>query len=340
MNNALPNTFGINATADEYVVLHDEKVLNALLQSGKLRQHEHLVLGAGSNMVFASHFPGIVVHPDNKGIRLVDDSSPDTLLVEAAAGEVWDDFVQHCIRQSWYGVENLVAIPGTVGAAPVQNVGAYGVEAKDVIHSVRAFCIATGEERIFLAEECMFDYRNSIFKGELSNRYVVWSVTFRLQRQFVPRIGYKAISDALLAAGVVHPTARQLADTITEVRWRKLPRPEEKGSAGSFFKNPIVDAEHYGNLLSQYPDIVAYPVGEGYKLAAGWLIERAGWKGRSLGRCGVYEKQALVLVNHGGCSGSEVVALADAVAADVRQLFGVTLHKEAIIVNMNKQELS
>ena len=329
----ISNTFGIPATADRYFEIREEAELKALLAGGTLCGAPLLVLGGGSNMVFAHHFAGTILHLENKGIRLIEEMcGGDDLFVEVAAGEVWDDFVQHCIAQEWHGLENLTAIPGTVGAAPVQNVGAYGVEAKDVVHSVRAFEVATGRERIFCNEECRFAYRDSIFKGELKDRYIVWSVTFRLHRTFQPDVRYKALSDALAAEGLERPTARQLSEAIAKVRWSKLPRPEEKGSAGSFFKNPVVDEQQYRELIAKYPDIVAYPVAEGYKLAAGWLIEHAGWKGRSLGRCGVYERQALVLVNLGGCSGQEVIDLADAVTADVKRLFGVTLQKEAIII--------
>lgn len=329
----ISNTFGIPASADRYLEIREEAELKAILSQGTLCQAPLLVLGGGSNMVFTHHFLGTILHLENKGIRLLENlSSGDDLFVEAAAGEVWDDFVQHCIAHQWHGLENLTAIPGTVGASPVQNVGAYGIEAKDVIHSVRAFEVATGKERVFRNEECRFAYRDSIFKGELKDRYIVWSVTFRLHRTFQPDVRYKALADALAAAGITQPTAAQLSEAIAQLRWSKLPRPEEKGSAGSFFKNPVVDERQYRELIAQYPDMVAYPVEGGYKLAAGWLIEHAGWKGRALGRCGVYERQALVLVNLGGCTGQEVIALADAVTADVEKLFGVTLQKEAIIV--------
>lgn len=330
-NTTISNTFGIPATADRYLVVGDEPALRSLLANPSLADSPLLIIGGGSNIVFTRHYAGTVLHLENKGIRLLE-SQGDDLFVEAAAGEVWDDFVRHCIAHGWHGTENLVAIPGTVGAAPVQNVGAYGMEAKDIIHSVRAFEVGTGNERIFGNDECRFAYRDSIFKHEFKGRYVVWSVTFRLHKTFLPNIRYQALSDALAAAGIIDPTPLQLADTIAEVRWSKLPRPEEKGSAGSFFKNPVVSAEQYERLKTEYPDLVAYPVPDGYKLAAGWLIEHAGWKGRAMGRCGVYPKQALVLVNLGGCIGAEVVALADAITADVQKQFGVTLQKEAIIV--------
>ena len=330
-SNNIPNTFGIPATADRYLVVSDEAELRSLLADPVLTEKPFLILGGGSNMVFSRHFSGTILHLENKGIRLLETQS-DNILVEAAAGEVWDDFVHHCIANGWHDVENLVAIPGTVGAAPVQNVGAYGVEAKDVIYSVRTFEVGTGVERIFRNDECHFAYRDSIFKHELLGRYVVWSVTFRLHKSFQPNIRYQAITDALATAGITTPSPQQLADTIAEVRWSKLPRPEVMGSAGSFFKNPVVSVEHYQRLKADHPDIVAYSVPDGYKLAAGWLIEHAGWKGRSLGRCGVYAKQALVLVNLGGCTGAEVQALADAVTSDIQAQFGVTLEKEAIII--------
>ena len=200
-------------------------------------------------------------------------TNPTLSSLKPPQGEEWDTFVQHCINHGWYGTENLAAIPGTVGAAPVQNVGAYGIEAKDIIHSVKAIHIATGFQRTLSNHECQFGYRDSIFKNALKGQYIIWSVTFHLRSTFSPNTQYKALSDALAQQGITTPTARQLADTITSVRWSKLPRPEETGSAGSFFKNPIVSAEQYQQLLTQYPDIVAYPSGDQYKLSAGWLIE-------------------------------------------------------------------
>ena len=328
------NTFGIPATADRYITVSAKDELLDLLQHDTLLHTKpFFVLGGGSNIIFARHYPGTILHLENKGIHLVQElPQSQEVLVEASAGENWDSFVQHCIANDWHGTENLAAIPGTVGASPVQNVGAYGVEAKDIIHSVHTFEVSTGNERTFSRDECRFGYRDSIFKKELKGQYIVWSVTFRLSRTFTPDLRYKAIADAIASSGIETPTPQQLADTIASVRWAKLPRPKETGSAGSFFKNPVVDATQYERLKAEYPDIVAYPAADGYKLAAGWLIEHTGWKGRSLGRCGVYSKQALVLVNLGGCTGQEVINLADAVTADVYKKFGITLEKEAIIL--------
>ncbi len=326
-------TFGTTATADRYIEVSQKEQLLDLICNGTLDNTPLLIIGSGSNIIFTRHFNGTVLHLTNKGITLrSNDSESDSLLVEAAAGEEWDTFVQHCINHGWYGTENLAAIPGTVGAAPVQNVGAYGLEAKDIIHSVKVIHIATGFERTLSNHECQFGYRDSIFKNALKGQYIIWSVTFHLRSTFSPNTQYKALSDALAQQGITTPTARQLADTITSVRWSKLPRPEETGSAGSFFKNPIVSAEQYQQLLTQYPDIVAYPSGDQYKLSAGWLIDRAGWKGRTMGHCGVYPKQALVLTNLGGCTGNEILALSDAITSDIQNKFGVTLQKEAIII--------
>ena len=308
-------TFGIPTTADQYFTATTRSELQDILQLHRLHKSPHFILGGGSNVIFTKHYHGTIIHLENNGIRIVQDSPQGEVLVEASAGENWDAFV-----------------PGTVGAAPVQNVGAYGVEAKDIIHSVLAIEMSTGHERIFSRDECCFGYRERIFKKELKGQYIVWAVTFRLSKVYTPNIRYKAISDALVQNGIENPTPQQLADTIAAIRWAKLPRPEETGSAGSFFKNPVVDTTQYERLKALYPDMVAYPTERGYKLAAGWLIEQTGWKGRSLGRCGVYDKQALVLVNNGGCTGQEVIDLSNAVTADVYKKFGVTLEKEAIII--------
>ena len=327
------NTFGLDAKARNYVEVDGESTLRELISSGLLGENRFLVLGGGSNIVFRGDYDGTVVRMTSQGIEKVGELADGTVLVRAQAGTVWDYFVDTCIANGWYGVENLTAIPGTVGASAVQNVGAYGAEAKDVIEEVRAFDVATGEERVFANEECHFAYRNSAFKQELAGRYIIESVTFRLNGTFALNKQYKAVAAAVAESGIENPTAREVADIITAVRWKKLPRPEEKGSAGSFFKNPVVTASQYEQLMEQYPDLVAFAVDdEHFKLAAGWMIEHCGWKGRSLGRAGVYEKQALVLVNLGGCTGREVENLSNAITADVEDRFGVKLTPEAIMV--------
>ena len=338
------NTFGIAAKADRFVELSDGDSYRALLDSGLLRQYPFFILGGGSNVVFPDRYEGTVVHPANKGVRLVGDEG-GYCFVEAASGEVWADFVDCCIGNGWHGLENLAAIPGSVGAAPVQNVGAYGREAKDVVWRVHSLDIATGEERWIEASDCQFGYRWSVFKGELKGCCLIDRVLFRLETEYHPDLSYKALASALTERGIVSPTARQVADTVAAVRDSKLPNPKEIGSAGSFFKNPVVSEEKYLSLKAEYPDIVAFEVKRDasspadderhYKLAAGWLIERCGWKGRTLGRAGVYEKQALVLVNRGGCTGKDVRSLADAVITDVASRFALTLECEAIFVGEN-----
>ena len=325
------NTFGIDAKADQLVILETESDYPAFVQSRQTADDPLYVLGGGSNVVLVGDYHGTLVHPANKGIRLLEQHD-DALLVEAAAGEVWDDFVWYCIQQGWHGLENLAHIPGTVGASAVQNVGAYGREAKDVIAYVYAYDLQTSQQQRFDAQDCQFGYRHSFFKQH-PGRYLISNVVFRLQRKYVPLLNYKALTAALEAEGILHPTARQMAETVTAVRDSKLPDPKQIGSAGSFFKNPVVTASQYEEILERYPKLVAYPLDDGrYKLAAGWLIEQAGWKGRGIGRVAVYDKQALVLVNRGECTGQEVVTLANAIIADVDDKFGVILQPEAIFV--------
>lgn len=324
-------TFGIEALASKYAEVDSLPQLLSMISDGCFRNNPYFILGGGSNVVFTRNFNGLIVRMCNKGIRITEQDG-DCLFVEASAGEEWDAFVRHATAMGCHGLESMVAIPGTVGASPVQNVGAYGVEAKDVIHKVNAYDLNTGELRVFSNDECKFGYRDSIFKTKLANRYVVWSVVFKLRAQYSPDLSYKALQNALAERGLECPSPQQLLDIISEIRWSKLPRPEIMGSAGSFFKNPVVSPGLYESLKLRYPDMVAYETPQGYKLAAGWLIDKSGWKGRTMGNAGVYEKQALVLVNRGGCTGNEVLRLADAIVADVHDKFGVSLEKEAIII--------
>lgn len=315
------NTFGIDVKARRMVVLEPGDEVPPL-------DGEVLVLGGGSNMVFTKDYDGTVVTLSNT-FHL----SPLTShLVTAWAGIVMDDLIQWTLDNGLYGMENLSAIPGTVGASAVQNVGAYGAEAKDFIESVEAYDLQERRHCTFSNADCQFAYRDSYFKHH-PNRYLILRVTYHLSREFVPNLGYKALE------GLPHDTAQQLREAITEVRWQKLPRPEEHGSAGSFFKNPVVDEATYRRLRVQYPDMpeahsVTQPLSYSvtYKLSAGWLIDRAGWKGRVQGRAGVWPKNALVLYNADGCTGDDVRALAKAIQQDVKQKFGVALDPEAIII--------
>lgn len=325
------NTFGISATCHFFADVTSAIDLQILLKSGMLQHFPYFILGGGSNVVFYPHFSGIVVHMATKGVSVVEDTG-DAVLVKVAAGEVWSDFVDYCIANEWYGVENLTAIPGTVGASPIQNVGAYGVEAGDVIESVEAYEVLTGEKRIFSHGDCRFGYRNSIFKEELKGQYIVSAVTYRLTKQPAYQLGYGAISAELEKDGIALPTLVDISRVVARIRAQKLPDPKEVGSAGSFFKNPVIQAALYDKLKAEHPAMVGYVQGDEYKIAAGWLIEQCGWKGTSQGNVGVYEKQALVLYNAGGCNGEQVQALSDAIRQSVFVKFGIELEPEAIFV--------
>lgn len=309
------NTFGIDVCARKLLVIEPGDEVPPL-------EGEVLVIGVGSNMVFTKDYEGTVVILAKKSQFSISNSQ----FVTAWAGTVMDDLVQWTLDHNLYGLENLSAIPGTVGASAVQNVGAYGAEAKDLIESVEAYDLQERRHCTFSNADCHFAYRDSLFK-HLPGRYLILRVTYRLSETFTPNLSYKALE------GLPHDTAQQLREAITEVRWSKLPRPEEHGSAGSFFKNPVVDEPTYLRLKAEHPDMPdAHRSDNGYKLSAGWLIDRAGWKGRTQGRAGVWPKNALVLYNADGCTGDEVRALAATIQQDVKQKFGVTLDPEAIIV--------
>ena len=309
------NTFGIDVRCGRMVVLEPGDVVPHI-------DGPYLLLGAGSDMVFTKDYDGTVLRlADTADVTLADDCA-----VTAWGGMTMDDFVAATLQQGLYGLENLSAIPGTVGAAAVQNVGAYGVEAKDVIDSVEAYDLKERRMCRLANSECGFAYRDSMFK-QCGGRYLILRVTFRLRRDYVPNLSYKALE------GVPHSTAEEIRGAITDMRWQKLPRPEEHGSAGSFFKNPVVDEATYRRLRGQYPDMPeAHRTNEGYKLSAGWIIDKAGWKGKTMGRAGVWPQNALVLYNAGGCNGAEVMALAGSIQQDVAEKFGVHLSPEAIII--------
>lgn len=325
------NSFGIDAKARELITVESDDDIRQIVGNGMLDGGRHLLLGGGNNMVFANDFDGIVVRFANKGIEKIAEDG-DCVFVKAEAGEVWDGFVWKCLENQWFGLENLIAIPSSIGASAVQNIGAYGSEAKDFIHEVHAYDLRTAEKRVFTSSECRFGYRDSFFKTEEGRNFAISSVVYRLGKRPDVKLTYAGVVNYLKENNISDPSPKMLAECITEIRWRKLPRPEVMGSVGSFFKNPIVTASHHEELKAKYPDMVSYPAGDGFKLAAGWMIEKSGWKGKKLGRAGVYGKQALVLVNCGGCTGEDVLRISNAVTADVEDMFGVRLEPEAIIV--------
>ena len=285
-----------------------------------------LMVGVGSNLLFMGDFRGTVLHSTISSIDVIGGDS-DHVHVRVGAGVIWDDFVAWCSINGYWGVENLSAIPGEVGASAVQNIGAYGVEAKDVIDTVQTICLADGSERDFTNAECRYAYRQSIFKNELKGQYAVTYVLFTLSKVPQPKLGYGVIAQEVERLG--GPTLENIRKAVISIRESKLPDPKVLGNAGSFFMNPVITEQEFNIIRSNYPDVPSYPAPDGMvKVPAGWLIEKTGWKGRSLGPAAVYEKQALVLVNKGGATGADIKHLADTIIEDVKQKFGITLSAE------------
>jgi UDP-N-acetylmuramate dehydrogenase len=326
------NTFGVTATAAAYLAVTDIAQLRAVRESASCSAMPRLVLGGGSNLLLTGDFPGLVLHMANRGIDIIGENEQATL-VRAAAGEVWHQFVLWTLNRGLGGLENLSLIPGSVGAAPIQNIGAYGVEVRELITEVRAFDFVSGEIITLDNPACEFAYRDSVFKHALRERAVILDVTLALPKTWQANTRYADVAQELTARANNAPTARDISDAVIAIRTRKLPDPAVIGNAGSFFKNPLVSAAQRNALVAQHPQLVSYVQPDGsYKLAAGWLIDQCGWKGKTLGAAGVYEKQALVLVNRGGARGADIVALAQAIQADVQARFGVALEAEPVFI--------
>lgn len=327
----IENTFGINVKARALITYDSEEALREALAviHEKYADLPLLLIGCGSNLLFLSDYRGVILKSEIKGILLKDETA-DEVLVEVGSGEICDDFIAQAIRRGWYGMENLSLIPGQIGAAAVQNIGAYGVEACNIIDEVRGISLADGTEHTWKCTECGYDYRQSIFKEKLWGKYAITRVIFRLSKHFVPKLHYGGLIKAIEQAGLSESTltAEQLRQIIIGIRRAKLPDPAEQGNAGSFFKNPIVSEEKAKQMLKEYPDMPHYPASEGVKLAAGWLIEQAGWKGKSLGPAAVHDRQALVLVNRGGATGRDIQRLCEAIKQDVADKFGIELEPE------------
>ena len=324
-------TFGLPARAAHYIELTDSGDLPEICRLPEFDAATVCWLGGGSNILFMQDFPSLVVRMATRGIRELE-RTPDSVLLEAQAGENWHGFVQSSLHMGLGGLENLSLIPGTVGASPVQNIGAYGVEAKDRIHSVRCFDVQTQEWRELSNAECRFAYRDSMFKHEGRQRYVITSVVFRLDTQFVPNVKYGDLAQVLAeqCSGRT-PTAQDVAQAVCAIRRSKLPDPAVLGNVGSFYKNPLVDAAHAQTLLAQYPQMPHYPQPDGrVKLAAGWLIDQCGLKGKTIGGAAVHDKQALVLVNKNRATAADVRALSDEICRIVAQRFAVDLQPEPV----------
>ncbi|WP_347159340.1 UDP-N-acetylmuramate dehydrogenase [Pontibacter chitinilyticus] len=326
------NTFGIDVNARHFARFNSVEELQQLLQMPELQQAEKLVLGGGSNLLFTKDFDGVVLQNGIKGIAVVREDE-EHVYVKAGGGEVWHDFVRFALESNFGGVENLSLIPGTVGAAPLQNIGAYGVELKDVFHELEAVHLPTGEVHTYDNASCHFGYRESIFKNDKKGQYIVTHVTFRLQKQHVLNTSYGAIQSTLQEMQVQQPSIQDVSAAVCHIRQSKLPDPKQIGNAGSFFKNPEIPLPQYENLKAQFPNIPSYPVSATtVKVPAGWLIEQCGWKGKVIDNYGVHKNQALVLVNYGGASGDKVRQLAYDIIASVDAKFGIRLHPEVNIL--------
>ncbi len=326
------NSFGLDLFSNSFLEVESEKEIEALIKSDSLKEFgdDILVLGGGSNILFTENYRGIIIRPAIKDI-IFNETENNQVLIKAGAGVNWDEFVNITVEAGLSGLENLSLIPGTVGAAPIQNIGAYGVEVASVIKRVNFIHIDSGTKESLSGAECNFGYRDSIFKNSLKNRTIIISVEFLLSRDFSPILDYGDIKAVLGTEG--SPTPSAVREAVIEIRRSKLPDPAVKGNAGSFFRNPVVTKDKYLALKSKYPEMPGYPSADGnYKIPAGWMIEKSGWKGKRKGNAGVHDKQALVLVNHGGATGKEIHDLSIAIKKDVYSMFRVTLETEVNII--------
>lgn len=324
------NTFRLDVKAARFMEYSSEEELTAFLASGGLTS-PYLHIGGGSNLLFLSDYPGLVLHSSVKGVETVAETD-EWVELRVGSGMVWDDFVAYTVEKGFYGAENLSLIPGEVGASAVQNIGAYGVEVKDLVVSVDAVDAATGKKRRFTREECRYAYRDSIFKKELKGRYFVTYVTYRLSKLPVFHLDYGNVRAELEKDGM-EPTLANVRRVIAAIRSNKLPDPKVTGNAGSFFMNPVVSQEQFDRLQAEYSEMPSYRLdGNRVKIPAGWLIERCGWKGKALGPAAVHDRQALVLVNRGGATGRDVLRLADEVARSVKERFGIEISPEVNLI--------
>lgn len=322
------NTFGIDVKAARFIEYHSVEEFGRFIANGCL-DGNFLHIGSGSNLLFTQDYDGTILHSCIKGIDLLDEDD-DSVILKVGAGEIWDDFVAYCVQHGWYGAENLSLIPGEVGASAVQNIGAYGVEVKDLIVSVETVD-NSGELHTYSKDECIYSYRNSIFKRSENKKIFVTAVVYRLGKHEHFMLDYGAIRRELSNVGTLD--LKSVREAVISIRRSKLPDPKVVGNAGSFFINPIVTSTQFSVLQRKYPEIPFYKLLDGtVKIPAGWMIDQCGWKGKSLGRAGVYAKQALVLVNLGGAEGKDIIALSDAVRHSVRQKFGIDIHSEVNII--------
>lgn len=324
------NTFGIEVFAAGFARFSSTFELKKILEENTFSQL--LILGGGSNLLLTKDFDGLVLKNEIQGFKILEETV-ENVIIEAGAGENWHEFVLNCIEKGYAGVENLSLIPGSVGASPMQNIGAYGVEIKDIFHHLKAYHIATGEMHTFDKEACQFGYRESVFKTSFKGQYVICSVAFELSKSPEINTSYGAIETELKENNIIEPTICDVSNAVISIRQSKLPDPKVIGNAGSFFKNPVVDESIVQEIQKNYPDVPNYLASDGKrKLAAGWLIEQAGWKGKTFDTFGVHKLQALVLVNYGGSTGNQIYSLSSEIIKSIEEKFGVTLEREVNIL--------
>ena len=326
------NTFGIDVNAKYFTSINTVNELIEIKKSEKFKDHELLILGGGSNILFTKDFNGLVILNNIKGKEIVDQND-DSIILKIGAGENWHELVMYCVDNGWGGIENLSLIPGNTGTAPMQNIGAYGVEIKETFVELEALEISSGKIVKFSNSECEFGYRESVFKNKMKNKYIILNITLELNKNPILNINYGDIKAILETKKIETPTIKDVSNAIISIRQRKLPDPKKIGNSGSFFKNPIIDINLLKLIEGKYPNVVSYKINENkFKIAAGWMIEKAGWKGKKFNNFGVHENQALVLVNYGLANGKEIFNLSEKIILDIKEKFGITLEREVNII--------
>ncbi len=326
------NTFGIDAKADFYISVRNNDEIEELINTNIFQNNKYFILGGGSNVLFADDFKGLVIDINIRGIKILE-TKDDFVTIEVGAGEYWDDFVSICINNKFYGLENLALIPGKVGAAPVQNIGAYGAEQKDFFETLSGYNIEKKQFETLNHDECKFNYRDSVFKHELKNKFIITNVRYKLCKVEKINLSYKELSNEISMSNIEKPDAKIIYDTVRRLRTNKLPDYRLLGNAGSFFKNPIISSEKFNNLKSKYFEMQGYSLTDDkVKISAGWLIEQCGWKGKQIGNAGVYDKHSLIIVNHDNATGQEILNLSNQIKQSVWDKFDIQLENEVLII--------
>jgi len=327
------HTFGIDVKTKLFAEIFSDEDLLKIISDKKLMTGPKFILGGGSNILFTKNFEGLVIKVSLPGIKKVGENEK-SVLIEAGAGEVWDNLVTFCVSNNFGGIENLTLIPGSVGAAPIQNIGAYGQELSDTIESLKGIFIEDGTVKSFSKSDCNFSYRNSIFKKDLKNKFIITSLRLKLSKNPIINLTYKQVEDEIQNLKISNPTITDLSKLVAKIRKSKLPHPDEIGNAGSFFKNPVVHYQKYLELVESHPGIISFDVDKNFKkIAAGWLIENCGWKGRRIGNVGTHQKHALIIVNYGDATGDEVMDFSIRIIQAVELKFGIRLENEVNIIN-------